>query len=114
MIDTPGPRGDSSLIPIFERSSLVQRAHRIGGLLDRAYRRSRWHALVTPVNTHWQSLARPDRLRALGLTLITAATVHVGLLLTQVSTPDWRRLVIPLLAMAEGALLALMAKGGGH
>lgn len=102
---------DTSLAATLGRSALVRGADAAMRSVERAYRHSRAAAALQPLLATWRASGNRDRLAAIGQILVVASVVHGLLLIIQPGAVDWRRFVIPAIALCQGALLSIAARG---
>jgi hypothetical protein len=96
---------------LFESSLIGRTARSAVAKASAAYRGSRCgHAVAASVG-QWQTLPAAGRRWTVGLALLTAAGVHVGLQLVQGAPPSWLWLIVPGIAAAHGLLQLLAARG---
>lgn len=67
---------------------------------------------VTRAYVQWHQQPHHERLTMVGVALLTASVVHLGLIVTQETPPGWLWLVPPAIAATIGLLLLLGARSG--
>jgi hypothetical protein len=95
---------DAAVIAVLRSSALARTAGRVVEAFARAARHSAARSMWSPIAEAWRGYDRSRRLRSIGIALVTAVIVHVGLLALQ-PLPGWRAFVVPAIALAQGLLL---------
>jgi hypothetical protein len=95
---------DAAIIGIVRSSAIVRFAAGVFETFERAARESATRAIWSPTADAWRRYDRSIRFRAIGIALVTAVIVHVGLLALR-PLPGWRAFVVPAIALAQGLLL---------
>ena len=91
-------------IGILRSSAIIRVVSRLIETVERAAHQSSSRVIWSELAGRWRSFDRAVRLRSIGIALITAVVVHIGLLLNQ-PLPGWRGFVVPAIALAQGLLL---------
>lgn len=98
----------NAAIGILRSSVIVRFISRMIETVERAARQSSSRVIWSEVAGACRRADRALRLRSIGMALITAVVVHLGLLLVQ-PLPGWRGFVVPAIALAQGLLLIAMS-----
>lgn len=101
----------SRVVALVESSLIGRTARAAAGRISDAFYASRSGRALASAGEQWRALAAVERRRTIGLALIIAAGVHVGLQLVQGAPPSWLWLVVPALAVAHGLLQLIAASG---
>jgi hypothetical protein len=103
---------DAELVAVFETSGVVRGIERVADAVSVAGRGSVVLTMVAAARREWLRQSAVDRTRRAGIALISAATVHLMLVLWQGPLPGWLWLVVPALAVAFGALMVVAPARG--
>jgi hypothetical protein len=103
----------SEVLALVESSLIGRTATAVVAQISRAYRASRTGRAITSAAASWRAMPSADRRWTIGLALMTAAGVHVGLQLINGAPPSWLWLIVPAVAVAHG-LLQILAAGGAR
>jgi hypothetical protein len=96
---------EAAVVAIASQSAMVRVISRAAERFARLYAASRTAARIAALERQWRELACADRLRFAGIVLMVAPAVHIAVALSHQPLPDWRWLVVPGIAAAQGALL---------
>ena len=99
---------DAAIIGIVRSSTIVRAAARVFATFERAARQSATRSICSPLVDAWRGYDRSLRLRSIGIVLVTAVIVHVGLMALR-PLPGWRAFVVPAIALAQGLLLIVLS-----
>lgn len=102
----------AALVAVVESSGFVRGVERVVGVVCEAGRTSAVVALVTGALGAWLRQSLIDRIRLSGVALVSAAVVHLALMLWHGPTPGWLWLVVPALAVGFGGLMMLAPARG--
>ena len=95
-----------TIVALCRTSTLVGVFERVTGRITQAYQGSR----TANVIGHAISSLHAGSTKNIAIVLISAAAVHVSILVASSGLPGWRMLVIPAIAAAQGALLLANAR----
>ena len=97
------------VLALVESSLIGRTASAVVDRISAAYRDSHSGRAIGSVAEEWRAMPATDRRSAIGLTLITATVVHVGLQLITGAPPSWLWLIVPAVTVAQGLLQVLAA-----
>jgi hypothetical protein len=103
-MDRPVTDRDAAIITIVRSSTMVRAAAGVFGAFERAARHSATSSIWSALADAWRRSDRSVRLRSIGIALISAVIVHVGMVALR-PLPGWRAFVVPAIALAQGLLL---------
>lgn len=106
LTDRVGP-DEAAVARVIESSATVAAVTRLRAHARTAARTSLIATAWRTAWREWREQSLSDRTRSTGLALLTAAGVHLGLSLWRRPVAGWLWLVVPVLAAAFGALMAV-------
>lgn len=107
------PADDPRVTQVITASRAVGAVGRVLGIVGAAAESSAFVAAGREAVERWRHLAPPAQRLAGGVTLMTAAAVHVSLTLWRGITPGWLWLILPGMAAAVGGLLLAASGSAG-
>jgi hypothetical protein len=99
---------DAAIIGIVRSSALAGVAAGVIAAFEQAARGSFTRSICAPFAAAWRTFDRSQRLRSIGMVLVTAVIVHAALMLLR-PLPGWRAFVVPAIALVQGLLLIVMS-----
>lgn len=107
MIDGPSRARETAAVQVLAQSAIARAMQSVMRHSEAAARTSRIGLLAARIAAEWQRIGQPARRRAGGTVVITAALTHVALVALQQPPVSWQWLVLPGIALAQGAVLLL-------
>ena len=98
----------NAILGIVRSSAIVGAVSRMLETAERAAQGSATRVVWSSMADAWRRFDRSLRLRSLGVALVTAVIVHLGLIAFR-PVPGWRAFVVPAIALAQGLLLILVS-----
>lgn len=100
------PREEEAVVAMVRSSVVVRLCDRVIDLGQSAWRTS---AVAGPLRAMWNEIAPSERCLLIGLALMVASTLHIGLVLWHERPIGWLWVIVPALALVWGVLLTVFS-----